>query len=243
MPERLRLDLQNPTWVEHQHLERYRHASQFVQGRVVLDAACGTGYGSALLMDAGATRVDGIDLSVDAVSFAETHYKRPGLRYQQGDVTKLPFADCTYDIYVSFETIEHIPDENAYLEEAHRVLKPGGLFIVSTPNRLLLAPRTTLDSTPHNPFHVREYSQLELSQRLNSRFEQVHILGQTVLQGTYSATIRSLGWFSGITAARCHQLCKLVFCRWDNASSHKPTELTDRQHPEFFVASCRTTRR
>src|SRR5690242_8358111 len=115
-----------------EHLSRYRFAAQFATSEMaVLDAGCGTGYGSA---EFKVRTIAGIDLSPEAVAYAVAHYARPGVFFAAGSCAALPFADAVFDLLVSFEVIEHLPDYRTLLSEACRVLKRGGVFLVSTPN-------------------------------------------------------------------------------------------------------------
>ena len=94
-------------WYEHMH--RYAYAAAFGAGKRVLDAACGEGYGSALLARAGAN-VTGIDISAEAVAHARLRYAGvDGLKFAQADVTQLDgLAAASFDVIVSFETLEHV---------------------------------------------------------------------------------------------------------------------------------------
>lgn len=140
-----------------EHLYRYRFACQYVAGGVVLDIAVGTGYGAALLSGAGASRVLGVDRDPAACRIARDR-GRGGTAILLGDAVRIPLADGAIDLLVSFETLEHVPEPERFLGEAHRVLKGGGRLVLSTPNR----PVYNDDSAEPNPFHTREFDRSEL---------------------------------------------------------------------------------
>lgn len=159
-------------WRGLQHVARYAWASDQVEGKTVLDAACGVGYGSAMLAIQGkAIRVAGIDLSSEAILEARKRYGHLGnVQFQIGTVEDLPFKDNIFDIYTSFETIEHVPDPNSLLREAVRVLKPDGVLLISTPNRTLTNPGSSFDGKPFNRFHLREWTMPEFDKLLREFF-------------------------------------------------------------------------
>ncbi|HWE07015.1 MAG TPA: methyltransferase domain-containing protein [Rhizomicrobium sp.] len=157
-----------------EHLSRYRFAARFAAPEMaVLDAGCGAGYGSA---EFNARAVAAIDLSPEAVVHAATHYARPGAFFAAASCAALPFRDAAFDLVVSFEVIEHLPDYRALLSEARRVLKSGGVFLVSTPNRAYYA-ESRAQAGP-NPFHVREFDYAEFTQILAGFFPHVEIWTQ-----------------------------------------------------------------
>jgi len=114
------------------HMRRYRTAQKHVAGKRVLDVASGTGYGSRMLKDAGATIVTGIDLSADAVQFAKVNYQCDGIDYLIGNAEEFT-VDEPYDVVTSFETIEHLPHPTEFLARVRESLKPGGTFLMSVP--------------------------------------------------------------------------------------------------------------
>lgn len=157
-----------------EHLSRYRFAAQFATPEMaVLDAGCGTGYGSA---EFNARAIAGVDLSPEAVAHAAAHYARPNTFFAAATCAALPFADAAFDLLVSFEVIEHLPDYRALLSEARRVLKFGGVFLVSTPNRAYYA-ESRAQAGP-NPFHVREFDYAEFTGILSAFFPHVEIWTQ-----------------------------------------------------------------
>jgi SAM-dependent methyltransferase len=150
-----------------EHLARYRLAARLAAGRRVLDAACGEGYGTALLARAGAASVVGIDIDAATVRHARERHEVDARR---GDVTALELDDGSFDLVVSFETIEHVAEPERALDELVRVLAPDGVLLVSTPN-----PREYL---VNNPFHVRELAPEELLDALRARLPAVRPLYQ-----------------------------------------------------------------
>ncbi|SIO66876.1 Methyltransferase domain-containing protein [Singulisphaera sp. GP187] len=170
-----------------EHLGRYRFARKFARGRRVLDIACGEGYGAAALAKAGAASVIGVDLSAEACEHARSKY---GLDARSGDALAIPLPDRSLDLVVSFETIEHVDDPAAFLDECARVLAPDGVLIVSTPNRPVYSAEGA-----HNPFHRIECDEREFEDLLRPRFKTVRLFTQFP---------ESSGWWSlrGLAAER-----------------------------------------
>ena len=152
--------------MEADHHERYKFASQFVMGKEVLDIACGAGYGSKLLKEAGAKHVDGVDLSPEVIQHAQTYFPADGVRFFVSDATSY-IPNKKYDVIVSFETIEHVQDYHKLLSNFYHLLRGGGLLIVSTPNRMITSPSLqSLSDKPDYPFHMREFIMPELAEAL-----------------------------------------------------------------------------
>ncbi|HZZ77574.1 MAG TPA: methyltransferase domain-containing protein [Gemmataceae bacterium] len=228
-----------PPWIRYQHITRYQWAATVtdaVRGKHVLDAACGSGYGTKILRDAGAARVVGFDLEAAAIEDATLKY---GDGFSVGDVTNLPVATEAYDTYVSFETIEHIPEEQAYLREAVRVLRPGGMFFCSTPNRAVTNPGTQISQKPFNPHHIREYTIEEFRAVLAPYFEIIDMYSQAHYGRTYAAFLDTIGRAMPMLAVRTHQFRKLLgmpLCRMDQ---HYPQMFDEKTAPEYVIAVCR----
>lgn len=227
-------------WLWYQHVARYQWASQFAKGCKVIDAACGTGYGSKIVLDNGAERYDGFDLSVDAISEARRLYDIEGLRFERGDVTCLPVEGHSYDLYVSIETIEHVENDRAFLAEVVRVLKPGGKFICSTPNRALMNPGTSITDRPFNPYHVREYTSDELQDLLHQYFPSVALFGQTHFDRRYCHMLGGIGRRVPRLAVRLHQARKVLGAPWERPERHYPGPIQTIGHPEILIAMCST---
>jgi SAM-dependent methyltransferase len=154
-----------------EHEARYVFASKFVQGKRVLDVACGTGIGTQCLFKAGAQSCVGLDIDQLAVAYARAAYGN--CVFAQCDATSLCLPDNAVDVVVSFETIEHIGDQVSFLRECKRVLRPGGILICSTPNRTL-----SRWGEP-NPFHLREFELEEFNHLLGQFFPEVKLYSQS----------------------------------------------------------------
>lgn len=171
-----RVVLGKTPYVTHQeHINRYVFASRFIKNKIVLDVASGTGYGSDYLIKKGAKKVIGLDISNDAINYGKNAYEKQNLSVMQGNATNLPFHDESFDIIVSFETIEHLKEYRKFLIECRRVLKNEGLFICSTPNKRVSPPST---KKPLNPFHVKEFYPEEFYELLNEYFANIGLYGQ-----------------------------------------------------------------
>jgi ubiquinone/menaquinone biosynthesis C-methylase UbiE len=174
-----RLTTTAPVQVEVEHLHRYCLARELCRNRDVLDVAAGEGYGTALLAQTALT-VTGVEISPEAVAHASQAYRLPNLRFCEGDARSIPLADASVDVVVSFETIEHFYEHDVFLAEVRRVLRPGGLLIVSSPDRDLYSP----PESPANPFHRRELSKQEFEDLLKAHFAHVRVLGQRPVAGS-----------------------------------------------------------
>lgn len=159
-------------WIEHWH--RYHFATRWSAGRRVLDIACGEGYGSALLAR-NAAHVTGVDVSPEAVKHARSAYT--DLRnadFREGACARIPLPDASVDLVVSFETIEHIEPQQAFVDEIARVLAPGGVLLMSCPNKAEYSDKRGF----RNEFHVKELYREELDALLRSRFPHADWYGQ-----------------------------------------------------------------
>ena len=145
--------------IEQEHLKRYEFATGYVAGKDVLDIACGSGYGSAMLADAGAKSVTGVDLSPEAVESATANFGRGNVRFAVGDIQRLTdIPDASFDLIASFETIEHVPDDQLALRELRRVLRPGAGGVLVVP-----AGPATYDYYDRFLGHERRYARGEMA--------------------------------------------------------------------------------
>jgi SAM-dependent methyltransferase len=227
-----------PPWVRHQHLARYEWAAELCRGKSVVDAACGTGYGSAMLAREGAGCVQGFDLSPAAIDEARATYADLA-QFQAADVAALPLDAASIDVFVSFETIEHLPDEHGLLCEVTRVLRSDGLFLCSSPNRSITNPGTNINDPPFNRHHVREYTPAEFDRLLCGYFARVEWFGQTLFTHHWKQTLAATAAASRPLAVKLHQARKLLASPLDRRTRHRPQPFSRSQHPEFLVALCR----
>jgi ubiquinone/menaquinone biosynthesis C-methylase UbiE len=166
--------------ISYEHWHRYAFAQNLCPGKVVLDVACGEGYGSSLLAEK-ANKVVGVDISEEAISHAKKTYRNSNLEFILGSCDKLPFPDNSFDLAVSYETIEHIETQEEFLAELVRVLKPEGHLVLSSPNKHLYSDA----HDHHNEFHVKELYRDELKALLETQlkdsFPHIYWLGQKLL--------------------------------------------------------------
>lgn len=162
-----------------EHLHRYYVARQLAGGKHVLDVACGEGYGS-FIVAAGAASVVGVDIAAEAVQHASERYKTENLRYVEASAASLPFDDASFDLVISFETIEHHDQHEEMLDEILRVLKPDGALLISSPNR----QHYSLDEGYQNPYHVKELFKHEFVALIGKRFKRLETFGQRVIYGS-----------------------------------------------------------
>jgi SAM-dependent methyltransferase len=152
------LDVENYWFRRHEVV--YQRLAQRCAGREVLEAGCGEGYGADLIAGV-ARRVTALDYDEATVAHVRARY--PRVNVMHANLTELPLADRSVDVVVNFQVIEHLWDQPQFVRECARVLRPAGLLIVSTPNRITFSPGR---DTPINPFHTRELDADELTQLL-----------------------------------------------------------------------------
>lgn len=172
-------------YVELEHRHRYHLASRLAAAKRVLDIACGEGYGSAILART-ARHVVGVDIEESVVAHAHAKYASENTTFRVGRCENIPVPDHTIDLVVSFETLEHTCDQDQALAEFRRVLEPGGVLILSSPNRSYFLNA----NAPPNPFHVKELGLFELDSLMRRNFKHTRILGQRVAYGSVVAPLQ-----------------------------------------------------
>jgi 2-polyprenyl-3-methyl-5-hydroxy-6-metoxy-1,4-benzoquinol methylase len=137
------------------HFARYAICKNLVKGKRVLDLACGEGYGSYLLKEAGADYVIGVDVSQETISKANLLFASDMVKFKVADAESLNdlFHENEFDVVISIETIEHLSDPIAFLKSIKRFTKPNGVIIMSCPNDHWYYPQ----DTEANPYHIRKY--------------------------------------------------------------------------------------
>jgi SAM-dependent methyltransferase len=176
--ERYVPELNAATMMEAEHQARYRWACALAASRTVLDAGCGVGWGTKLLLDAGAAAATGLDLSEQALESARDRTAGRATLVR-GDLQQMPFEDDSFGLVVCFEAIEHVEEPGTALDELRRVLAPGGVLLISSPNRGVYPDG--------NPFHLNEYSSEELEDALRARFAHVDVYRQQTHVGSLLA--------------------------------------------------------
>jgi SAM-dependent methyltransferase len=155
------------------HLAVYEWIGARVAGARVIDMACGEGYGAEVLSRSAAS-VLGVDANPEAFEHAQLRYRRQNLSFERGMV-EMHGEPGVYDAVVFLQTIEHVQDPAGVLGHFRRLLRPGGVAYVSTPNLLTLAPPGAAKSD--NPWHIREYRAPEFDDLCHQVFDDVELLG------------------------------------------------------------------
>lgn len=174
--ERLETFIQNRDTIDHLH--RYAIAATYTAGKTVLDIASGEGYGTNLLAQ-NASFAYGVDIDAATIANAKRKYQKQNLQFSVGSADKMPMDDHSVDIVVSFETLEHHDKHEEMMREVKRVLKPGGLMLLSTPDKLYYTDKRNFK----NEFHVKELYKNEFTDLVSGHFKNVQMLNQTYING------------------------------------------------------------
>lgn len=151
-------------------LERYKFTKPYIEGKLVLDIACGSAYGTLMLLEFGARKVVGVDIDKSTINHLSMKYatKSEMLEFKVGSAYDIPLPNSSVDVVVSIETLEHLENPVDFLKEIHKVMHAESILILSTPLN-----ETESRFKPSNPYHVREYSQEELEQMLSPLFKNI----------------------------------------------------------------------
>lgn len=163
-----------------EHYHRYFFAARLVAGMEVLDAASGEGYGTHIL-SRHARHATGLDISREAFEHASRTYGDERTAFLLGSATDIPLPDAVMDAVVSFETLEHLEDQEKMLAEMARVLKTNGILIISSPNRPVY--KRKID----NEWHLRELDMAEFAALLHRHFRNVRLFSQRMEYASFIA--------------------------------------------------------
>jgi cyclopropane fatty-acyl-phospholipid synthase-like methyltransferase len=162
-----------------QHVQRYEFVASLVRNKTVLDVACGCGYGAYIVANAGAAKVVGMDLSSEAISYAQNHYEHAGLEFVQGNCLASAPPEAPFDVVLSFETIEHLEAPEIFLSRIACILKQDGFLALSAPNRLYHGQI--------NPFHINEPDHETLTRWIGRSFATYQEFEQSPVCWPHSA--------------------------------------------------------
>jgi SAM-dependent methyltransferase len=205
--------------ISYEHWHRYAFARRFAAGKRVLDAACGEGYGASLLATVAASVV-GVDVDATTIDHARERYGTSGnVEFRRADATDLPFEAQSFDVVISFETLEHLARQEDLIAGFARVLGAKGLLVISTPDKHAYSDLTGF----RNEHHVRELYREEFVALLERHFGHVRLYGQKL-------AFRSALWPLDAGAGND---CETLIAGPDGAVAAEP--LTS---PMYFVALC-----
>lgn len=211
----------------YEHLHRYALCREWVEGLRVLDVACGTGYGTAVLGTVAAS-VTGLDISQDSVIEARRRYGKENVQYVVGDCYALPFDDESFDVVVANEMIEHVEDHDGLIKEIKRVLRPNGRFLVSTPNKPVYNRYK-----PPNIFHISEMNINGFETLLRGHFPHVRMIATRMMLSSVSFDLER-------QVNGENQSSALIYSAQNGGNrairiENEPLDLND---PEYVLAAC-----
>ncbi|MFV8325987.1 class I SAM-dependent methyltransferase [Flavobacterium sp. ZS1P14] len=174
--ERLETFVQSRDTIDHLH--RYAIVLNYIKNKIVLDIASGEGYGSNIMSHV-ASFVYGVDIDNTIIKEAKLKYKKENLEFITGSASQIPLEDRSVDVVVSFETIEHHDKHDEMMAEIKRVLKPKGLLIISTPDKLYYSDERNFN----NEFHIKELYKQEFTDLISKNFSEIQLLTQKYSNG------------------------------------------------------------
>jgi len=227
-----------------EHIARYNFAANYTKSKKVLDIACGSGYGSEILIDQGAKYVVGSDISKETIDYAKKQYQKENIKFILNDIKKLDFPDEEFDCIVSFETLEHVKDQDIVISELKRVLKKDGILIISTPN---LESRTD-DDKDTNYFHKKELTVKEFNEIISEKFPKFELFSQRLITdiSTGKKFFRNMV-LKGVKLDTKKMYAKIFPERFysfmynsidDTDGNYKPIPYKATQKPRILIAVC-----
>lgn len=157
-------------------LARYKFASRFTENKKVLDIGTGLGGGAHHIACHRAKRVVGIDNSKTAINQAKKEFVLPNLEFRVVDALDILSLNERFDVIITFELIEHLPwgSYSTFIAQIKEALNPGGVCLISTPNKLISSPNR---DRPYNPYHTREFTPEEFAKIIQEHFPNTKLLG------------------------------------------------------------------
>jgi len=182
-------------WGQLAHINRYEWISPFVKGLRVLDVGCAGGSGTNYLALHGAAEAVGVDVSPEAIDWAKNNYQAKNLRFVNADALFLPFNNKSFDIIVSFDTIEHVSkkDQRKFISEAARIISSSGMVVIGTPN---IEGDETAILGRDNPFHEHELNRREFEELVCEFFAYVSIKGEDMVVDGERLKVKWLNYLS-----------------------------------------------
>lgn len=236
--ERLDTDTWAPPWTRREHVARYEFTTRFVEDKIVVDCACGDGTSSAIFGRTART-VYGFDISSEAIERATKRNELSSVVLECAAAATLPMDSRSVDVFVSLETIEHIEEDQSFLDEVVRILRDDGIFICSTPDRDVHSPGATALDQPWTPFHIREYNAEEFTRMLRDRFATVNLFGQNpALVGATRIRCWIGRSLSKRLILRVTHVLKLTWFLGFRSSRHDVVPVMNDRKYEYLVAVC-----
>jgi len=241
--ERIVLEAENcrpESFTFNEHISRYNFVRKFLRGKKILDIACGVGYGSKILHDAGSYEIYGCDISNESIKYAKNNFGDKNTNFQIMDAGNIGFKDESFDCIISLETIEHLQNYQMAFQEFYRLLKKDGMLIISTPNKNRF-------NRPKNPFHYKEFTKDELIQFLNEYFSNVILYSQLLyLKSVKRRILRSLMErivkidFLRFRRILGRKIQDEIFNKIDNTNKQfEPILYKDEHCPKTFITVCK----
>jgi 2-polyprenyl-3-methyl-5-hydroxy-6-metoxy-1,4-benzoquinol methylase len=209
--------------ISYEHWHRYLFARELVKNKIVLDIACGEGYGSYLLAG-NAKKVIGVDIDKNTIEYATSKYNRDNLEFKTGLVEDIPINGSeVFDVIVTFETLEHIEEEQQkkFLAEVARLVNKKGVFIVSTPEKFAYSDERNFK----NEFHKKEFYRDEFKAFLGDYFKNIVIFGQRIYPISYIWNITK--------PSRKFYEYNIIY----DSMGFRPTNV-DEKLPLYIIAAC-----
>lgn len=196
-----------------EHTQRYWSLVNIVDGKVVLDCACGSGHGTLILSEK-AKKVYGVDISEEAIEHCKENNNKDNIEYIVGSIEKLPLEDNSVDVVVSLETIEHVDEtlQRKFMKEIKRVLAPKGLAYISTPNKKFFDNLKNYS----NPYHIKEFYIEEFQEFLNEYFEYIDISYQFYGLSSNITNLDSNAQLENFDFIK--EKCKYILCACSDSS-------------------------